>query len=102
LVGHGGSVGIVAAGERWPDGTLRPAYEDWIGAGAVVAALGGEALSAEAGAASAAFEVRRPLAEVASGAELAARGFAADVQMAEEDDADDVVPLLVYGGFSAG
>jgi 2-phosphosulfolactate phosphatase len=95
-----GDIGVVAAGERWPDDTLRPAYEDWVGAGALVALLRGDAdLSPEAEAAAAAAAARRPFAQVTSGLELIGAGFASDVAMAEDVDADGVVPVLESGCF---
>lgn len=97
-----GDIGVVAAGERWPDDTLRPAYEDWVGAGALVARLrDGAELSPEAEAAALAAATRRPFAQVASGIELVGRGFADDVAMAEVVDADGVVPMLLDGEFLA-
>ncbi|MBV9292692.1 MAG: 2-phosphosulfolactate phosphatase [Frankiales bacterium] len=95
------SVGVIPAGERWPDDTLRPAYEDWLGAGALVSLLDPASWSAEAAAAAAAWSVRRPLREVASGIELVDRGFVDDVDAAEAYGADAVVPLLVDGRFTA-
>lgn len=98
----GGTVTVVAAGERWPDGSLRPALEDLWGAGAVLAALvdrGVEDLSPEAAMAVAAFraveaELTDSLRACASGRELLARGFTEDVQVAAALDVSEVVPVL--------
>ncbi len=96
-------VGLVASGERWPDGTLRPAYEDLLGAGVVTAGLvaAGYAPSPDAAAAAAAAARPRPLAECPSGAELVERGFAEDVSLAEARDVTDVVAVMKSGRFSA-
>jgi 2-phosphosulfolactate phosphatase len=98
-------VGIVPAGERWADGSLRPAYEDWVGAGAVVSRLAGHdpgvRLAPEAVAAAAAFEVLRPLRGCPSGIELVEKGFGADVDVAEQLDVSTVVPVLVDGRYVA-
>ena len=96
-------VGLVPAGERWPDGTLRPAYEDLIGAGAIAAGLGAHegGSSPDAEAAALAYLSRRPLAECPSGKELIDRGFLGDVQLAEDIDVDHVVPVLRNGRFVA-
>jgi 2-phosphosulfolactate phosphatase len=96
-----GTVVVVAAGERWPDGSLRPAVEDLWGAGAVLAALvdlGADGLSPEAEVAAEAYravadELPARLAACASGLELAEAGFAEDVAVASMLDVSDVVPV---------
>ena len=106
-----GTVAVVAAGERWPDGSLRPCAEDLWGAGAVIAALvdlGVGGLSPEARVAEAAFravaaDVPTHVRDCAGGRELAVAGFGADVVVAAELDVTDVVPLLGEdGAFRAG
>jgi 2-phosphosulfolactate phosphatase len=101
-------VTVIAAGERWPDGNLRPALEDLLGAGAVVAAMnehGRGVLSPEAHAARACFEGTADLASAvtnsASGRELAERGFADDVAIAIEINSCHVVPVLTNHAFTA-
>lgn len=97
-----GRVVVVAAGERWPDGSLRPAVEDLWGAGAVLAGLARldpRSPSPEARAAVAAYDgVRGRLAEelprCASGLELVEGGFAGDVEVAAAEDVSTVVPVL--------
>ena len=105
----GATVAFVTAGERWPDGSLRPAVEDLWGAGAVLAALPEatrSAFSAEARHACAAYravadDLAAALPACASGQELVAIGFGADVAAAAELDAEDVVPALGADGFTA-
>jgi 2-phosphosulfolactate phosphatase len=100
----GGPVGVVAAGERWPDGSLRPAVEDLVGAGAILHALGGrpspEARAAVAAFLDAAADLPATLAGCASGRELAARGHAADLRLAAEHDVSQAVPRLSGGAFA--
>lgn len=96
---RGQAITVVAAGERWPDGGLRPALEDWLGAGAIIDKLSGHALTADAEAARAAYRGRwEDLAEVIreshSGQELTDAGYADDVAFAVEQDVSTAVPLL--------
>ncbi|MEU8296027.1 2-phosphosulfolactate phosphatase [Micromonospora sp. NPDC048909] len=100
-------VGVVAAGERWPDGSLRPSVEDQLGAASVLDALSGVpgGLSVEAAMALAALastpDVPAAIRGCVSGRELVERGFAEDVEIAVRLDVSDVVPLLRQGVFSA-
>lgn len=102
-------VAVVAAGERWPDASLRPAVEDLWGAGAVLAALedfGWPGLSPEAAVAADAYRLVRDREEAhlrvcASGEELVADGWGADVEVAAQVGASTVVPVLSDRGFVA-
>ncbi|MEK9521679.1 2-phosphosulfolactate phosphatase [Streptomyces sp. NPDC087908] len=97
---------VVAAGERWPDGSLRPALEDLLGAGAVLAGLraaGPHLLTPEATAAAALWSATEdPVAALQgcdSGRELYEYGFPQDVAVAAETDSSTTVPVLVDGAF---
>ncbi|MFE9787199.1 2-phosphosulfolactate phosphatase [Nocardia salmonicida] len=100
-------IAIIASGEHWPGtDTVRPALEDWLGAGALTAALIDRGLttpSPEAHTAANAFEatadVGASIVDCASGRELAAIGFADDVAIAIERDADSTVPVLTDNAF---
>jgi 2-phosphosulfolactate phosphatase len=99
----GQPVAVIACGERWPDGSLRPAWEDFVGAGAVIAELAGSR-SPEAAAAHDAFQAARTdlpdrMRACSSGRELIERGFAADVDLAAAFATSDCVPLLDDGAF---
>ena len=96
------AVAVIAAGERWDDGSLRPAVEDLWGAGAVLDALtrrGRPDLSPEASAAvhawrGVAADASETLHDTASGRELHGLGFADDVRVAGEVGASTVVPVM--------
>ena len=100
-----GTVGVIPAGERWPDGSLRPAIEDLLGAGAIIHHLA-LPCSPEAQVARDAFRsagdgldwlVRASI----SGRELADRGFPGDVDMAVDMGASLCVPRLIEGAYRA-
>jgi 2-phosphosulfolactate phosphatase len=106
LAGRPGRLSVVAAGERWPDGSLRPAVEDLWGAGAVLAALGPADASPEARAAAATYDAVRgelggALTASASGRELVAAGFSRDVEIASAVEVSRVVPVLRDEAFVA-
>lgn len=115
LRGQAAPVAVIACGERWPDGGLRPAVEDLVGAGAVVAALSGEGdgerqrvgerqwCSPEAAVAEAAFRavadaLEPTVANSESGRELVAKGLADDVAWAGAWEVSVCVPLLCRDG----
>ena len=86
----GGTFNVIPAGERWPDGSLRPALEDWLGAGAILRGLPG-ARSPEAESAVALFERHRDqlvevLDQCGSGRELDWRGHHEDKLIAGQLD----------------
>ena len=94
---------VCPAGEQWPDGSLRPAVEDWLGAGAILCRLPGSK-SPEAAAAVAAFHqaehnIPTVLASTSSARELTARGFGVDVELAAHYDVSDCAPRLEHGAF---
>lgn len=105
----GRTIAFIPAGERWPDGSLRPSLEDLWGAGAVISGLidvlpNSSSVSSEAINAAVSFQhvaSRLPDALIgcASGQELVGMGFTNDVAAAAALDADNVVPVLSDNGF---
>lgn len=100
---QGGTIAVIPAGEHWPDGGLRPAIEDLLGAGAILAELDAD-LTPEATVARAAFlgtagKLRETIAGSISGRELSDMGFACDVECALELNVSDCVPILRDGAY---
>jgi len=101
---RGGIIAVVSAGERWPDGSLRPALEDDLGAGAVLAGLDLTHASPEATTIAEMFtHAKQRLAPAietcVSGREWIESGYAADVERACEFDRSRCVPTLAADGF---
>jgi 2-phosphosulfolactate phosphatase len=102
----GGIVAVIAAGERWPDGSMRASLEDDVGAGAILSCLNLEAASPEAAfAAQGFFSARTRISSIleasVSGRELIASGYRNDVERASELDISPTVPLVGEDGFFA-
>lgn len=99
-------IGVIAAGERWPDGTMRPAVEDLVGAAMVLDGLSHVAggLSVEAAVTLAALAaLPDPVAAVrgcVSARTLGARGFREDVDVATAVNVSGTVPVMENGIFS--
>ncbi|HEX7976821.1 MAG TPA: 2-phosphosulfolactate phosphatase [Anaerolineales bacterium] len=105
------AVTVIACGERWrverpgPQGDgLRPAVEDYLGAGAILSHLPGE-LSPEAQVCRSAFlavhaELETILWECASGREIRLKGLPEDVRHAARLDSYQAVPVFREGRFA--
>jgi 2-phosphosulfolactate phosphatase len=95
---YGHRIAVIPAGEKWHDGSLRPAVEDWIGAGAILSHLKGHG-SPEAASAISAYHQAVPnlnllLRQCSSGKELISKGFQSDVDLASELNVNEGVPKL--------
>jgi 2-phosphosulfolactate phosphatase len=101
----GAAIGVIPAGETWPDGSLRPAIEDWLGAGAILDALDlpgtPEAQVARDAYLSAGDGIEGLIRLSCSGRELVDAGFSGDVDLAVERGASDCAPALVDGAYVA-
>ncbi len=101
----GRKIAVIPAGERWKDDwSLRPSFEDLVGAGAILSHLAGRH-SPDAMLAVAAFRAAEPslsdlLKHCGSGKELIERGFENDVMLASQLDASECAPILVNDAYT--
>lgn len=102
---HAGVISVIAAGERWPDGSLDPALEDLVGAGAIIDGLRRRRRSPEAEAAAAVYlqarrrGLRPTLEGSVSGREQIERGYAEELEWAAALNSSAAVPVLRQGAF---
>lgn len=97
---HGKNIGIIPCGERWrADGLLRPAIEDFIGAGAIIHYLSGdksvEAKLAENTFLSAKENLFETIKQCSSGRELSELQFVKDIRLASEMNVSNCAPRLL-------
>ncbi len=104
----GRPIAVIAGGEGWKDhDRFRPALEDFLGAGAVLAALdpdrshssSPDSRSARAAFIDASDDLLGALQGTASGVELTRIGFADDVETASHLDTTDLAAELLDGAF---
>ena len=98
---HACGITVIACGERHPNGALRPAVEDWVGAGAIISYLQAT-LSAEAEVCREAYlavlhRIPELLWKSESGQELRAAGYSRDVDFATSIDVHDTAVILHRG-----
>jgi len=98
---HACGITVVACGERHPNGSLRPAVEDWVGAGAIISHLQAPR-SAEAEVCREAYlavhhRIPELLWKSESGQELRAAGYSRDVTYATSIDVHDTAVILHRG-----
>jgi 2-phosphosulfolactate phosphatase len=97
----GDCIAVIAAGEQWPDGSLRPALEDLVGAGTILHALGGgPSPEARAAILTARNVTSDDLMSCASSRELIEQGYEEDVRIAMAAGASTTAPVLVDGAFT--
>ncbi|MCM6772043.1 2-phosphosulfolactate phosphatase [Nocardia sp. CDC159] len=103
-------IGVIPAGERWgiTEGPMRPGIEDYLGAGAIAAALSDryDDVSPETRLAALAFRAARAqvpalLEQAVSGRELIDSGLGADVALAAQVDVSAAAPRLADGIYAA-
>lgn len=111
----GSTVAVIAAGEQWPispdeserflrRATLRPAFEDLVGAGVILSRFPRTSLSPEAQSAVAVFEAAKESLEelmmsCASGRELVEMGFSDDVRISSELNVSSTAPRLIAAAY---
>jgi len=100
---YGSKISLIPAGEQWADKTLRVAFEDLVGAGAIISYLTGS-ISPESKTALTIFEsskanLTKEINNCSSGKELIDRGFANDVLLACELNSSNNIPLLTNNAY---